>query len=288
MRRKLGQADCSGLEGLCEGLDDVRGKRGCIKIGAGGEGIERLTARFAGRAFSPHRHDAYAIGVTLSGVQTFRYRGEQRYCLPGQCHVLHPDETHDGGPATDEGFSYRIVYMDPSLVQQALDGKALPFVPDPVVKSRAFLQELLHGALDMEEPADEVRRVDIGVSVAELLQGVSDGQGTLTTSLRLPSLLRIRELIAADPTVRHSARELEAESNLDRWALARQFRAAFGTSPSRFRTMRQLDQARSIMRAGKSLAETALEAGFADQSHMNRQFRRAYGLSPAVWLAALA
>ncbi|WP_331459548.1 AraC family ligand binding domain-containing protein, partial [Nonomuraea sp. SBT364] len=24
----------------------------------------------------PHRHDTYAIGITLTGVQTFRYRGE--------------------------------------------------------------------------------------------------------------------------------------------------------------------------------------------------------------------
>jgi hypothetical protein len=34
-------------------------------------------------AFAPHRHDTYAIGITLAGVQTFRYRSEQRHCLPG-------------------------------------------------------------------------------------------------------------------------------------------------------------------------------------------------------------
>jgi AraC-like DNA-binding protein len=288
MPRKLGQTHGGGLEGLCEDLGDARDSRRRIKFGAGGRGIERLTARFRGQAFSPHRHDTYAIGVTLSGVQTFRYRGEQRYCLPGQCHVLHPDETHDGGPATDAGFSYRIVYIAPSLLQQALDGKALPFLPDPIVKSRAFLEELLHGAMDMEEPVDETRCVDIGVSVAALLQVVSNGQETATSSLPLSSLQRVRDLIAADPTVPRSARELEAVANLDRWTLARQFRAAFGTSPSRFRTMRRLDHARSMMRTGRSLAETALEAGFADQSHMSRQFRRAYGLTPAVWVAALA
>lgn len=46
--------------------------------------------------------------------------------------------------------------------------------------------------------------------------------------------------------------------------------------------MRQLEQVRSMMRTGKSLAGAAMDAGFADQSHMTRQFRRAYGLSPTV------
>jgi AraC-like DNA-binding protein len=81
--------------------------------------------------------------------------------------------------------------------------------------------------------------------------------------------------------------ELERAADLDRWSLARQFRAAFGTSPSRFRTMRQLDQVRRLMRSGTSLADAALAAGFADQSHMARQFKRAYGLTPARWLTAI-
>ena len=64
------------------------------------KGIERLEAQFPRRAFSPHRHDIYAIGITLSGVQRFRYRGAMRTCLPGECHLLHPDELHEGHAAT--------------------------------------------------------------------------------------------------------------------------------------------------------------------------------------------
>ena len=92
-----------------------------------------MEAHFRGQAFAPHRHDTYAIGITLAGVQTFRYRGERRQCLPGQCHILHPDEMHDGGAGTDEGFGYRIAYIDPPLIQQALGGRPLPFVADPVL-----------------------------------------------------------------------------------------------------------------------------------------------------------
>jgi AraC-like DNA-binding protein len=99
--------------------------------------------------------------------------------------------------------------------------------------------------------------------------------------------LRVRDLIAARPARRPTIEELEHLSGLDRWSLARQFRWAFGTSPSRFRTLRQLDAVRRSVRRGSRLAESALQAGFADQSHMSRQFKLAYGLTPARWAAAL-
>src|ERR1700750_1404381 len=96
------------LEGLCKDTSGHPGEMDRIAIRGQCKGIERLEARFRGRAFSPHRHDTYAIGITLAGVQTFRYRGEARHCLPGQWHILHPDEIHDGAAGTDEGFAYRI------------------------------------------------------------------------------------------------------------------------------------------------------------------------------------
>lgn len=288
MHRTLFQRSECRLEGLCEGpVDDVHSVRNRIRIGRGSAGIERLEARFVGQAFSPHRHDTYAIGITLSGVQTFRYRGTRRYCLPGQCHVLHPSEMHDGGAGTAKGFGYKIVYIDPSLVQQALGGKALPFVSDPIVEKSIFQDALPPALWRLEEPLDDIAGIEIVTAVADLLDRASRTGTQKQSSLRLASLLRVRDLIVANPTTRHSIETLEGVSGLDRWVLARQFRAAFGTCPSNFRTMRQVDQARQMIRGGLPLAEAALEAGFADQSHMSRMFKRAYGLTPAKWAAAL-
>lgn len=288
MGRKLDQHGGKRLEGLCEDAGhDLRGAGTRIRVGRGSTGLERLEARLVGLAFSPHRHDTYAIGVTLSGVQTFRYRGTQRHCLPGQIHVLHPDEMHDGAAGTGEGFAYRIVYIDPALVQQALGGTALPFVSDPIVENSVVQDALPRGLWRLEDPIDDVERIELVAAVADLLLRASSSAARSPRSLRLASLLRVRDLIIADPTVRHSIATLEGVSGLDRWALARQFRAAFGTSPSSFRTMRRLDAARGMIRDGLPLAAAAVEAGFADQCHMSRLFKRAYGLTPAKWAAAL-
>ena len=257
-------------------------------MGAGAEGIERIEAHFRCQAFSPHRHDTYGIGITLAGVQTFRYRGEQRYCRPGQCHILHPDETHDGGPATDEGFGYRIVHIDPSLIQQALGGKPLPFVSNPVIEASVLSKDFTSAVLDIDSEIDDLARTELTITIADTLVAAASGTIRMPGSLSLAPLLRARDLIAADPAKRHSMAALERVTGLDRWTLARQFRAAFGTSPSRYRTMRQLGHVRGSLDAGASLAEAAIMAGFSDQSHMTRRFKAGYGLTPARWVSAIS
>ena len=81
---------------------------------------------------------------------------------------------------------------------------------------------------------------------------------------------------------------LEAVTGMTRYALARHFRACLGTSPYRYLVMRRLDRARALIRNGAPLADAALRCGFADQSHMTRQFKQAYGLSPGRFVALAA
>ena len=195
-----------------------------------------MEAHLHGQAFAPHRHDTYAIGITLSGIQTFRFRGERWHCLPGQCHILHPDETHDGGAGTDEGFRYRIVYVDPGLVHDALRGSPLPFVGHPVVDAARLSASGAADLWDFDEDMDDVARIEFVVTVANLLVAAASGTARTSGTLALGRLLRVRDVIAAAPAERRSMDELERLAGLDRWTLARQFRAAFGTSPSRFRS----------------------------------------------------
>src|SRR5919206_1944516 len=160
------------------GVDPDRLERSCtrrdsIRFGPAAPGLERAEVHLSTCAFEPHRHDTYAIGVTTSGVQTFRYRGERRICLPGQLHVLHPDETHDGGAATAEGFGYRILYIAPELVRDALGGGTLPLVADPVQAATPATRALASLLVDVDEPVGELARAGIAATVADGLVALS-------------------------------------------------------------------------------------------------------------------
>lgn len=279
--------ECSAndLEGLCN-LVDLHHTVDRLIPGRGSKGIERLELVLKRQSFSLHRHDTYAIGLTLAGVQTFRYRGERRYSLPGRCHILHPDEVHDGAPGTEAGFRYRMLYLDPVLVQEALGGKSLPFVSEPIVAFSARRLTSFRRLWELDDEIDELGRIDI-VDLA--IEALTAGCSCPVSSVRLSmeGLNRARAMIAADPAKCYRLDTLEKVSQLDRWTLARQFRAAFGTSPSRYRTMRQLNIVRSLILDGMALAEASLQAGFADQSHMSRQFKKAFGLAPGYWATAM-
>ena len=144
------------------GADADRLGRSCgrradsIRFGPSAYGLERAEVYISTRGFDPHRHDTYGIGVTTAGVQIFRYRGSQRVCLPGQLHVLHPDETHDGGPGTEDGFGYRILYIAPELVRGALGGRALPFVADPIQELTPTARPIFALLADIDDPINEL------------------------------------------------------------------------------------------------------------------------------------
>ncbi len=284
-----GQSSEIALGRLERSCKDAKGALARIRTGTAGDGIEWGEAFFRQRAFAPHRHDSYAIGMTVSGVQTFAYRGEGRRCLPGELHVLHPDETHDGAPGSEDGFGYRILYVDPALIGAALGGGTLPFVADPVVRRPSAPARRLKAAIaGIEEPLDAVCVNDLVVTLADALHAMAGETAPRRPAVDGAAMARLRAALIAETGQATPMAALEAVAGLDRWALARQFRLAYGTSPHRFRMMRRLERVRRLMVAGAGLAEASAASGFADQSHMTRQFKRVYGLTPAGWLKALA
>lgn len=216
-------------------------------------------------------------------MHSFRYRSGLRHSLPGGSIVLHPDELHDGEAGTEEGFRYRIAYIAPALLQRVLGGQPLPFVAEGISRdSRLFLamQPLMQA---MERQLDPLEEDD---AIYDLAQGLAAVAGLRRgpKALNYAAAERAREYIhsALDSSI--TLEELEQASGRDRWGLSRDFRALFGTSPYRYLILRRLDRVRLQVVAGRSLAEAALSAGFADQSHMTNHFTRAYGIPPARWL----
>ncbi len=255
-----------------------------MRVAMPSRGVERIEARFHGNGFSPHRHDTYALGLTLHGVQTFRYRGSERFSNPGNVIVLHPDEVHDGAAGTDDGLIYRMIYLPPELIG-AVDGHqtALPFVGNPVVADAGLWQALADILDDLDHEPDALALDD---SVMRIAVGLSRQAGMprkVVTATARTAVMSARDFLEDHSTETVRSNDLETITGLNRYELARQFRRLLGTSPHRYLVMRRLEQAKRLMSIGAGLAETAAEAGFSDQAHFTRHFRKAFGMTPGRW-----
>ncbi len=78
--------------------------------------------------------------------------------------------------------------------------------------------------------------------------------------------------------------EVATACRLSASAFSRLFRATFLCSPHAWRAERRIDAVKALLlEADLSLADAALQAGFADQASMTRAFRRLVGASPGAW-----
>jgi AraC-like DNA-binding protein len=65
---------------------------------------------------------------------------------------------------------------------------------------------------------------------------------------------------------------------------ARAFKTTFRRPPHRWLIERRVDRARDLMRNSRlPLADIAIQCGFADQSALNRSFKRVHGVTPGIW-----
>ncbi|HYD66940.1 helix-turn-helix transcriptional regulator [Azospirillum sp.] len=79
--------------------------------------------------------------------------------------------------------------------------------------------------------------------------------------------------------------QVARRAGMSREGFSRQFKRRHGMPPHAFWLLQRLNDARRLLRAGEPIAAVAAETGFADQSHLGRCFRRAFGVTPGRYRA---
>ena len=248
-----------------------------------------MHAHFTSHVYHRHSHESYSFGVTETGAQAFTCRNGRHVSGRGMVMAFNPDDPHDGHAAVDGGFTYRMVHIWPEFFA-SLTGAPLPLFRSPVIEDPAMAASVrrLHRALT--EGVSELERYERLAVTARLLAGHASGREPAGRGAGLRVAATIRELIqdgAADLSGGDlTADDLATAAGCSRYAAYRAFRQAYGLSPSDYQRQLRVRAARRLLSAGVAPASAAAEAGFADQAHLTRWFRRYYGVTPAAYRAA--
>ena len=251
--------------------------------------VEAMHAHFTSHVYHRHSHESYSFGVTETGAQAFTCRNGRHVSGRGMVMAFNPDDPHDGHAAVDGGFTYRMVHIWPEFFA-SLTGSPLPLFRSPVIEDPAMAASVrrLHRALT--GGASELERYERLAGTARLLVRHASGREPPRREADRLVAARVRELIrdnAGDAGGGElSADDLAAAAGCSRFAAYRAFRQAFGLAPSDYQRQLRVQAARRLLSAGVAPASAAAEAGFADQAHLTRWFRRYYGVTPGAYQAA--
>ncbi|MFF9059776.1 helix-turn-helix domain-containing protein [Streptomyces sp. NPDC014882] len=240
--------------------------------------VEVFHARFTDYAYPMHVHEAWTLLIVDDGAVRYDLDRHEHGTPHDTVSLLPPHVPHNGSAVTPDGFRKRVLYLDASVLGEELIGPAVdgPDLRDPVLRRRVGR---LHGALS--RPGDELEADSRLAFVGERLRGLLRPGRAVRTPSRDPVLARrLRELLDARVpeglTLDTAAGLLQAHPT----HLVRAFSGAYGIAPHQYLTARRVDRARRLLLDGLPPGEVAVAAGFYDQAHLTRHFRRLVGVTP--------
>ncbi len=242
---------------------------------------EVLHARMTSHVYPMHTHESWTLLIVDDGMVRYDLHRREHGALGRAVTLLPPRVPHNGRAATTAGFSKRVVYLDQSHLPDGLVGRSVgqPVLADPLLRQRI---RQLHDVLG--RPGAEFEAENRLAFIAERLRWHLSGDGDPGASRSGAGMAGgLRDLIDArfreKMTLRDAADVLHAHPA----HLVRAFGREFGISPHQYLTSRRVDLARGLLLDGMSPSLAAATAGFCDQSHLSRSFRRLLGATPGTF-----
>jgi AraC-like DNA-binding protein len=258
-------------------------------------GLELFRATLREFSFRPHAHAEYFIALTEAGLVTPSYRGARHVLGPGDLLVLNPEEAHAGGPPADRSWTYRALYPSRGLLHEITaefpSGTPVPEFGPAAVRDPEVAALLRRFHRLTESPGTS--RLDRETCLARALVLLAGRHARRPAEPRPAgrepgAVRRAREYLAEHAADNVTLPELAGQAGLSAFHLCRVFHQSVGMPPHAYQTQLRVRRAKSLLCAGLPIASAAVAAGFYDQAHLTRHFKRIVGVPPGRYLAERA
>ena len=245
--------------------------------------VEVVSAWFPPNArLESHTHAKAVFGVMLAGAFRTRILGSEVDYLASSAWTEPAEERH-ANVAGDQGAHVVIVQPGSSATDIA---HACRRLLEEVVyfRSADLIAEASRLEAECAVPDELSGLVVEGTALAMLARGARLYRHRKHHDSGPPWLQRAVDYLHAHRLDRINLGELATTVGVHPSRLAHEFRARLGTSPGEYVRRLRLEWAAERLRDNDAtIAEIAVRAGFYDQSHFSRTFRRHFGTAPDEW-----
>ncbi|MGB5918651.1 AraC family transcriptional regulator [Arcobacter sp.] len=247
--------------------------------------ITALKAKMEKFSYKKHAHEEYALGVTLNGVQKYNLDGVSQSSYKNGVMLFNPEQLHDGeSGCNDESLDYVMLYIKPELFLEALGKKDIVKFSSSLVYNEKLKQDIINLSSAILFEKDESL-------CSELLLNITDNfsSNDFILDYKKENLIvkKAKEMIYYELEDILNINQIAKELNLNKFQFIRMFKANTGITPYQFFLNCKLIHAKRYLEQTKDLYATVVEYGFTDLSHLNRHFKRVYGLTAYEYLHSL-
>jgi AraC-like DNA-binding protein len=251
-------------------------------------GIEPMTL-VSNHHFPRHSHDQYGVGVIAFGAQRSWSGVGLVSASAGDVIMVNPGEMHDGVPLDSNPRRWRMIYIDPVVVAREVEEETVgpveivrPVVRDPLLAGH-FAR--LFACLTAPRSDRLAEEENLLCSLMHILRRYAVARPL--SNGPSPCVAKAIQRLDSAPETSVSLAELAALSGVSRFQLLRGFTHEVGITPHAYLIQRRVRLARQLLASSQTPVQAALQAGFADQSHMTRAFVRQLGITPSRYRAAI-
>ncbi|MEY9460242.1 MULTISPECIES: AraC family transcriptional regulator [Bradyrhizobium] len=253
-----------------------------------------LKAKFTKHRYDRHTHPNYVIALITAGAERVKIGRETVVAPTGTLLVVNPEEWHDGESGCPDGWSYRTFYPQVEFLTHV--AVELGRSESPIFRQSAIDDPQLRDAMALAHRlsrSDDILAAETAmlVSLRHLILRHTHPQSPpefVEHSNARRRMAVYQELVEKRLCFSIDLQQLAAAAGVTRFQVIRDFKKVAGLTPAAFIRDRRLRRANALIEAGASLADAAVGAGFADQSHLSRIFRAAHGFTPGMLKRAVA
>jgi AraC-like DNA-binding protein len=255
-------------------------------------GIETVAYRGPLERMPTHAHAQFQLTLYDGGARRFRVARQDFAGAPRASIIIQAGEPHASVPIDDPVLTLRTLYIEESLMAEVAaslwgghghDTVAFraPLLDDAVTVARLHAA---HRALDRHDlESEEQAYLALERLVLRHAQPTGTARPITTTDACVAT---VREILHDRAAENVRLDELAAAAGLSRFHLIRAFQRRYGVTPFAYQRNQRIEKARAVLRTGRPIADVAVAAGFADQSHLGRTFRAVMGATPGEYRAS--
>lgn len=228
-------------------------------------------------------HDRLVLLTLTAGQAVIQCRGAVQTLHPGGVLLVEPGDVHRD--LSKSAYCAKMVVVNADLVA-ALRRSGPNRHLGPIVTYDAALRVAV---LDLVRIVNQQRTSTAQEDHAGRLFQCLLPHWTARPPQVEPALVtRARRLFVEEPACELSLLELARRLRCAPTYLCRVFAEHMGVGPHGYQVHCRLLYARALIESGKKIADAAVQAGFADESHLHRHFRRRFAAAPGSYHRALA